>query len=422
MLFNETWFVPDEYFQCTEVAYGMVYGKAHLSWEWQGSEPLRSVLHPLVVALFYKIYQFLGADSTLAVRLLPNMIHSFLFTISDLFYIKLCNRIFFANPRGKAFTLILYGTNWFLIYCSSRPMGNCVELCLTIIGLNWYPLYLDEINPKTESDKRRQKNFVPYIVIGAISILIRPTAALIWGVLGLRHLYQSKNKIKLILTAIPSLLIPIFISILMDSNFQTPLKFPLLSFAKFNFFSGGSAHFGVHPWYWYFVDGLFLTSTGTYFLATVAAFFFCRIHQRGTLDAAKDIAKDISTKNPNTVTHIVHLMPCYSMPQYAYFHKLKVRHHMLDCTPNLKHEKNYEEESEIFHQDPVKFFIPSRTGKYLMHKHAYVVIYKKTYQRMASVLKDTGYRVWRTYQHTPVPASENQDTVVLVLKRSADAT
>ena len=288
---------------------------------------------------------------------------------------------------------------------------------------------------------------------------------------------------------------------MIDSNFQTPLKFPLYHFAKFNFFTGGSAHFGTHPWYWYFVDGLLLTSTGTYFLATggyilqkegaanrspptilfetvivyilihswlphkehrfvlpilglimpfaglflqymstkipkvskfiifliimvnlISAFFFCRIHQRATLDAAKDISKDIMVKNPNTLIHIVHLMPCYSMPQYAYFHKLKVRHYMLDCTPNLHNETNYEEESEIFHQNPVKFFTPSRIGKYLMHKHAYVVIYKKTYQRLSTVLKETGYRVWRTYQHTPVPSSENQDTVLLVLKRSADAT
>lgn len=302
-------------------------------------------------------------------------------------------------------------------------------------------------------------------------------------------------------TAIISGSIPVAISIMIDSNFQLPVKFPLLYFAKFNFFTGGSAHFGVHPWYWYLVDGLLLTSTGTYFLALggyyiqrdnpanrspptilfetavfylvvhswlphkehrfvlpiiglimpfaglflqqmslkrprmtkmiifflimvnlIAAYFFCQVHQRGSLDATKDIAKDITAKSPNQLTHVVQLTPCYSMPHYAYYHGLKVRHHMLDCTPNLKNLSNYEEESEVFHADPIKFFTPARTNKYLMHKHSYIVIYKKTYHRMQPLLKESGYRLWRTYHHTPVPSSSNQDTLLVVLKRSADAT
>lgn len=288
---------------------------------------------------------------------------------------------------------------------------------------------------------------------------------------------------------------------MIDSDYQTPLKFSLYNFLKFNVLTNGSSHFGVHPWYWYLIDGLLLTSTGTYFLSIggyvlqrdnalnrsppiilfetaliyliihsilphkehrfvlpilsliipfaglflqylstripkiakgliffiiviniFATIFFCRIHQRGVLDATKDIAKDITLKSPKTLTHIVQLMPCYSMPQYAYFHKLKVKHHMLDCTPNLKNLTDYIDESDLFHQNPTKFFIPTKREELLIFKHAYVVIYKKTYQRMASILKETGYRVWRTYQHTPVPISSNQDTILLVLKRSSNAT
>jgi hypothetical protein len=41
-LITDTWFVPDEYFQCTEVAYGMVYNRSHLTWEWKRDPPLRS--------------------------------------------------------------------------------------------------------------------------------------------------------------------------------------------------------------------------------------------------------------------------------------------------------------------------------------------------------------------------------------------
>uniref|UniRef100_A0A7E4WCU2 Mannosyltransferase n=1 Tax=Panagrellus redivivus TaxID=6233 RepID=A0A7E4WCU2_PANRE len=493
-VFTDTWFVPDEYFQCTEVAYSMAFRRGHLTWEWIHNPPLRSYLHPLSIAWIYEMYRFLGIDTPMAVRCLPHLLHSFLFSLGDVAFIKMVNRIFFANPRGNANTLILYFTNWFIIYCSSRTLSNCVETALTLIALNWYPLYDDEASPMSPHARRRRKSFVPYMLFGTVAILIRPTAVLIFGPLGLWHLARSNERCRVMFFAILVCGGTVMSSILIDSDLKRPLKFPLLEFAKFNFFTGGSAHFGVHPWYWYFTDGLLITMTGAYFLALggfiiqcnrpaprsppkilfvvaliylavhiwlphkehrfilpiiplmlpfaglllqqvsikranitrgllciivtvnlIVAGFVCRVHQRGVNAVTSSLIADI-TKDAVGPVHIVQLLPCYSMHQYAAFHKLNVRHHMLDCTPNLKRLPNYIDQSDMFHFNPVAYVKQHpkllRPGKY-----AYVVIYKKTYKKLEKILAENGYEHFASFGHTPTPISANQDTVIVVLKR-----
>lgn len=47
-LSTRTFFQPDEYFQSLEPAYHAVFGYAHLTWEWLGKNPIRSILYPAV--------------------------------------------------------------------------------------------------------------------------------------------------------------------------------------------------------------------------------------------------------------------------------------------------------------------------------------------------------------------------------------
>ena len=46
-----TFFVPDEYFQCVEVAHESVFGYGSLTWEWKPDRPMRSFLYPSLFAL-----------------------------------------------------------------------------------------------------------------------------------------------------------------------------------------------------------------------------------------------------------------------------------------------------------------------------------------------------------------------------------
>lgn len=51
-------FVPDEFWQSTEVAYQMAFGKGHLTWEWMIG--IRNSIVPLVIAFIYKLGSFVG--------------------------------------------------------------------------------------------------------------------------------------------------------------------------------------------------------------------------------------------------------------------------------------------------------------------------------------------------------------------------
>lgn len=60
----QTYFVADEYWQCLEVAHKIVFGYGYLTWEW--SQQIRGYLHPLLVALVYKILYLFNVDSASA--------------------------------------------------------------------------------------------------------------------------------------------------------------------------------------------------------------------------------------------------------------------------------------------------------------------------------------------------------------------
>ena len=79
----------------------MVYNKSHLTWEWTRDPPLRSAIHPLAISWLYRLYKFVGGDTNLIIRVIPNLLHSYFFALGDVFYFMLCERIFFANPRGE---------------------------------------------------------------------------------------------------------------------------------------------------------------------------------------------------------------------------------------------------------------------------------------------------------------------------------
>jgi phosphatidylinositol glycan class B len=99
---------------------------------------------------------------------------------------------------------------------------------------------------------------------------MRPTSVLIWAPLVLWHLYRiycSINNaniyrrcrccIVFILTyLIPVVLPTLLFCTLVDRFGYGRWTFSWLNFAHFNVFSGGSAHFGVHAWYWYICGGL----------------------------------------------------------------------------------------------------------------------------------------------------------------------
>ncbi|CCD72091.1 Mannosyltransferase [Caenorhabditis elegans] len=239
-----SWFVPDEVYQSAEVAHHLVYGTGHLSWEWRHS--LRSFFHPALIAVIIKFLDILSLSSQPLIYHIPRLAHALLFALADFSFYKICLRL--CKTKGIAEnSFVTYLSSWFVFYCAPRTLSNSLETSLTLIALNWFPFETKNFKGPTW----------PYIALGVLTIIIRPTVALIWLVFGVYHLYHSPTPVRLIFQLVLPVTLPILIvTTLIDSwAYGTP-TIPLWNFLQFNVVQGGSALFGVHPWYWYIVSGI----------------------------------------------------------------------------------------------------------------------------------------------------------------------
>lgn len=62
IVFNQTWFVPDEHWQSQEVAHRLAFNYGYLTWEWRVG--IRSYAYPLFLSIFYKALEIIGLDRT----------------------------------------------------------------------------------------------------------------------------------------------------------------------------------------------------------------------------------------------------------------------------------------------------------------------------------------------------------------------
>ncbi|GMR53693.1 hypothetical protein PMAYCL1PPCAC_23888, partial [Pristionchus mayeri] len=246
-LITSTWFVPDELFQSAEPAHSLIFGSGHLSWEW--TRGLRSPLHALILSIPLYMIKMISFDTPFTVFYLPRLLHSTLFLLSDIAFSSLTYR-FLPTQKARNIVLCMYASNWFINYCSPRTLGNSLETCFTLLSLTQYPFTSRECSSKCKS--------VPLcIFLATLSIILRPTSALLWIVLGLRLLWIAPDPLSLVFSRVlPSMLPTLFISTLLDSWWYGRWLSSLYEFLSFNVLEGGSVHFGVHPLYWYFVDGL----------------------------------------------------------------------------------------------------------------------------------------------------------------------
>uniref|UniRef100_A0A915PZE9 Mannosyltransferase n=1 Tax=Setaria digitata TaxID=48799 RepID=A0A915PZE9_9BILA len=437
-----TYFVPDELFQSVEVAHWAVYGTGYLSWEWMAS--LRSALHPFIIALLYLLGHALNIDSNLFIIQIPRILHALLFALSDYCYYKIAKRILPSD--GAKYALLCYLSCWFVWYCAPRTLSNTLETVLTLFALQWYPL----------SKADFKKSCWPYMTIGFLAILIRPTAVLIWIPFGLWHLWRSDSRLALLLNTCLLSCFPVLVFVVvLDSVAYGKPTLTIWNFIRFNVLEGGSSHFGSHPWHWFISQGLpavltvhlipicwgivnairshsipfiffwvplfyitvhsciehkehrfllpaipfFCLFAGIFFhnrlfhmlkryytvyigfsLITniILALYFGLFHQVGPFSASDWIIKNANLRfSRGQHFELVQLMPCFSLPQYSYFHDFNVTITTLDCSPNLLHDPEYIDETDLFNNNP-KLWIDANLE--LVRKAHYLVFYEKTYR------------------------------------------
>ena len=63
-LLTRSIFQPDEFFQSLEVAHNLVFGYGKLTWEWQPTVAIRSIVYPALYVPTYWILRVTGLDAT----------------------------------------------------------------------------------------------------------------------------------------------------------------------------------------------------------------------------------------------------------------------------------------------------------------------------------------------------------------------
>lgn len=240
-LLIQTSFVPDEYWQSLEVAHNMVFGYGYLTWEWKHG--LRGYLHPFVFACLYKFLHIFGLDSRILLIKLPRILQGVFAAFGDLYLFKLSWKL--TDRATAQWSLFCQLTSWFMFYCCTRTLTNSMETVLVTIALYYYPW------PKSKST-----SMTKFLVFVALSVLVRPTAAIIWVLMCSWHLQQSSHSIFKVLKQyffIGSVVLTF--SCLIDRCFYGDWVLVQYNFLEFNVLHGGGSFYGTHPWHWYITQG-----------------------------------------------------------------------------------------------------------------------------------------------------------------------
>lgn len=235
----KTFFVPDEFWQGSEIAHRVVFGYGYLTWEWK--EGLRGWTSPLIFAASYKLLAVLGMDSAKTLVVVPRLVQSFFAAFGDLFLYKLAVKRF--NLQTGRWTLICYLMSWFTFYSVTRTLTNSLETVLTTIALYYWPCDIKKEN--------NAKDVVKALSFAAFSCIIRPTAAIIWIPLCSWYLIFSPNKLGFIFRCVvPVGMMALLWSLILNSWFYGKRTLVELNFVKFNVINDMGTFYGSHPWHW----------------------------------------------------------------------------------------------------------------------------------------------------------------------------
>lgn len=420
-----TFFQPDEFFQCLEVAHFLVFGYGYWTWEWR--EALRSSIHPLIYALGYKSVLLVSSEEV-AIDAAPKIIGALIAALADYYVYKFAKN-YWQNDQKAKFALILSvcsSWNWYVV---TRSFLNNLEMLFTVIGLSYWPWRTYRLMPLLKA-----------CLFGFLSCLIRPSNASLWGLLGatilLRNYKNYSRLIRLLLSLSIVLALVLSISAIADRYLYGYRTMPLFAFVEFNVVKNLLSFYGSSPWHFYIFQGvplmlmmylplyisacyrntklllvwysfivtaiysciehkefrflqpiypIFLVLCAntlfrlklwwkTYLILTLlahipVAYFFTRIHEVGEIDVVKYLRNDIS------VSSVGFLTPCHSTPWQSLLHRpeLEAESWFLTCEPPLHLEYGtrekllaYRDELDMFFDNP-SLFLKNMTRPWPSH-------------------------------------------------------
>ncbi|XP_021355210.1 GPI mannosyltransferase 3-like [Mizuhopecten yessoensis] len=240
-LMIQTYFVPDEYWQSLEVAHKIVFNYGYLTWEWR--QGIRSYFYPTIFAFLYKTLAVLGLDHRLLLIKLPRILQGVIAALGDLYLFKLSWKI--SDRATAQWTLLCQILSWFTLYCCTRTLSNCMETVVITMALYYFPWP----NIKGSSVPK-------FVALAAMSVLIRPTAVVIWILMCSWHLQNNQQRLQKDLKHYFIIGSVCFLgSTFLDCAYHGDWIVVHYNFLEFNVLHGGGSIYGTHPWHWYLTQG-----------------------------------------------------------------------------------------------------------------------------------------------------------------------
>ncbi|XBW35115.1 hypothetical protein QEN19_000677 [Hanseniaspora menglaensis] len=291
-------FQPDEYYQTLNVAYNKAFKHSSIdnTWEWKNN--LRSYLFPFIIEIFgYRLFgqiipktislylnyvrdlviilnttffnsefliecsQYIGIlNSQIYSKAVQNgieygpiLVMCFISAITDFFIVALIYKINILIQKPKDLenftkqdanniiksSFLIVATNFFGSFFGTRSFINNFELLLNTVALYFF-----------DWNNENSSFFILSLTFAFLSILQRPTNAVIWIILGLYKIltdFTYLKKLKLFKQLLVSFLVASLITMMTDYYFYEELCFPIVKFIEFNFTKNLSVFYGSAP-------------------------------------------------------------------------------------------------------------------------------------------------------------------------------
>jgi len=255
-IITQTYFVPDEYWQSTEVAHRNVFGYGYITWEWK--EQIRSYLYPFIFELYFGCLKITQLDFKIFIVKGPHIIQALISSIADISLFDFTFK-YFKCKQTATYTFLLNLTSWFVFYTCSRTLSNTAAMCFISLGLSYFPLnwMTDDPHYIDKYYTPRRNSLTLCLLYGGISCILRPPSLIIWCLLMVSYLYENhrhwKGLIWSILNVFPVLFLLLFG---IDYYYYGVFTFTHWNFLQINIFHNINIFYGAHPVNWYFTQGL----------------------------------------------------------------------------------------------------------------------------------------------------------------------
>ncbi|KAG5463949.1 hypothetical protein LSCM1_00123 [Leishmania martiniquensis] len=259
---------PDEWWQSEEVAYKVVFGRGHLTWEWE--DAIRSYVFPSIFALPLLFLKLTGTDTAMTVWSSSRCVQAGIFFAQDCAILALaqdlddlwssaeCSSSHHSSsstphtspsseskasghrtPTIASTTLAMLVVEWFLIQTGVRSYSNVVESLFFLLSLN-------------------QRSCVAFLLCAGVACAMRATAAFAELPIFILHtlrICRKKGVLRglswAVLTTAGMVLGIAACICLVDYVFYQRFVFTMYNFLKLNIVVGVSRFYGVHPPHWY---------------------------------------------------------------------------------------------------------------------------------------------------------------------------